>query len=338
MGTPDSAHLNLSHGSQDVDAIGFADGVAAHLRRRGLIPPGVEVTVRLLGGGVSCDVAEASFHDHHYVLKRPRGKLAVADDWFADESRIIAEADALAIAGAIVPDGVPSVVDLDEATKTLVMSRAPHDFRNWRGDLLNGRTEIEVGSRLGEMLSHWHHYPIQPAIERQLENGDRFLQLRIEPFHRVVAKRHQILAPHIERIVEQLQTRKLALVHGDFSPKNVLVGSGRVWVLDWEVAHVGDPIFDVAFLTTHLILKALHRPREAVAYRAVFDAFIQSYGDFGSQRDLNQNVGCLLLARVDGKSPATYLTQEAQAKTRTLGTVLLIEPESSADRFWADGE
>jgi aminoglycoside phosphotransferase (APT) family kinase protein len=41
---------------------------------------------------------------------------------------------------------------------------------------------------------------------------------------------------------------ELALVHGDFKANNLLVSpDGRVTVLDWEMAHIGDPVEDLAW-------------------------------------------------------------------------------------------
>jgi 5-methylthioribose kinase len=111
-----------------------------------------------------------------------------------------------------------------------------------------------------------------------------------------------------------LLEHRLCLVHGDFSPKNVLADGARVSVLDWEVAHYGDPVFDVAFLQAHLLLKAVHRPESSRAYRELADTFLRRY-DAAVPDPLRRpddylagQVGCLLLARVDGKSPAEYLT------------------------------
>jgi aminoglycoside phosphotransferase (APT) family kinase protein len=45
----------------------------------------------------------------------------------------------------------------------------------------------------------------------------------------------------------------LVLVHGDFRPANVLVRDGRLAVLlDWELAHLGDPLDDLGWYTTPL--------------------------------------------------------------------------------------
>ncbi len=41
---------------------------------------------------------------------------------------------------------------------------------------------------------------------------------------------------------------RLALVHGDFKTNNLVFGvDGRVTVLDWELAHIGDPLEDIAW-------------------------------------------------------------------------------------------
>jgi aminoglycoside phosphotransferase (APT) family kinase protein len=43
---------------------------------------------------------------------------------------------------------------------------------------------------------------------------------------------------------------RLSLVHGDFRPANVLIHNGQVEVLlDWELAHLGDPVDDLGWYT-----------------------------------------------------------------------------------------
>lgn len=46
---------------------------------------------------------------------------------------------------------------------------------------------------------------------------------------------------------------RIVLVHGDFRPANVLIADGRLSVLlDWELAHLGDPLDDLGWYTTPL--------------------------------------------------------------------------------------
>lgn len=289
------------------------------------------MTSARLTGGVSSDVLAVSGGGQHLVVKQALPKLRVEQEWLADENRIVTETHALRLIGTLTPELVPPVCDLDPETRTLVLRHAPTGWTNWRDDLLDGKVHEHVGPRLGNALAIWHGETARrKAALGRFEDVATFVQLRVDPFHRVVAKRHPTLAPRIEAVVERLLTTKACLVHGDFSPKNILVGPSGVWVLDWEVAHVGDPAFDLAFLTTHLLLKTVKRPADADAYRAVAAGFHDAYARIPgaptpADEDVVANIGCLLLARVDGKSPAAYLSRTDTGVVRALGQALLAD-------------
>jgi 5-methylthioribose kinase len=303
------------------------DAVIRHLRRRGIVTPEMPVEVRTLPGGVSGEVRAVVAPGLDLVVKRAHEELLVEDDWFADEQRLVTEGWALRLAGDLTPDAVPKVIDLDPRTHTLVMQRAPRLWCNWRSELLAGRVDPEIGARLGDLLGGWHRETAnRPELLAAFQDDTSFVQLRIDPFHRTVIERHPELAEPIEAVIERLMTRRTCLVHGDFSPKNILVGEDGIWVLDWEVAHVGDPDFDLAYLLCHLTLKAVHRPGDAQGYRATARRFLEAYGRTPDEQ-LAANVACLLLARVDGKSPADYLTEPEQERVRELGKRMLHQPE-----------
>ena len=83
-----------------------------------------------------------------------------------------------------------------------------------------------------------------------------FEQLRIDPFYRFVAAKNPAIESAIKALIAELEGDTTTIVHGDFSPKNMMVGKDdQVYVLDFEVTHVGNPVFDVAFLLAHLLCK-----------------------------------------------------------------------------------
>jgi tRNA A-37 threonylcarbamoyl transferase component Bud32 len=305
----------------------MTDGeMIALLRRRGLVDPATAVELRALPGGVSGDVREVACGGVGLVIKRAHAALRVQDEWLADEERLITEGWALRLARDLAPGSVPEVLDLDVESLTLVLERAPDAWTNWRDDLLAGTVDPAVGERLGEILATWHRLTAErPRLLASFSDRTAFRQLRIDPFHHRIAERHPDLAPSILAVAEDLLGPAHTLVHGDFSPKNVLVGENGLWVLDWEVAHAGDPVFDLAYLVCHLTLKAVHRPQDAPAYRETARRFLAAYGATPDAR-LAANVGCLLLARVDGKSPADYLGSVSRARTRELGRAVLQDP------------
>jgi Ser/Thr protein kinase RdoA (MazF antagonist) len=130
-----------------------------------------------------------------------------------------------------------------------------------------------------------------------------------------------------------------ALVHGDVSPKNILAGPDGPVFLDAECAWYGDPAFDLAFCLYNLLLKCLAPPEAAPGYLECFDALAGAYGEtvsdsaIGPLPDVEARAARLLprlfLARIDGKSPVEYITNEAdREKVRRAAGKLLSDPVS----------
>ena len=317
------------------------DALAAHLVKRGLVGPGSEVRVSSLAGGVSNDVIAVDAPGFRAVAKRALARLRVAEEWLADPARLETEGRALRLAGRLLPEVVPAVLDL--ADGYLVIERAPDGWRPWKEELLAGLADPRVAERLGYALGTWQRETAGRAdIMREFGDTTAFTQLRVDPFHRTVAERHPDLADVIGHTVDVMTRSRACLVHGDYTPKNVLTSPDHdgVWVIDWEVAHVGDPTFDPAWMAGHLLLKTIHRPESGSAYAAAARAFLNGVDTAlaGSltldSAQLVQQAGCLLLARVDGKSPADYLTDDGKRVARELARRLLAQPPASILDAW----
>jgi 5-methylthioribose kinase len=209
--------------------------------------------------------------------------------------------------------------------------------------LLAGVVGNDIAQRLGQVLACWHLATAhRPDLNEDFGDTEIFRQLRVDPFYFWVAGQHREFAAKIESIVERMTSTRSCLVHGDFSPKNVLVGPSGLWVIDWEVAHLGDPVFDIALMITHLICKALHRQADFAALRAAADAFLGSYEQCISssapeidQDYLTDQVACLVLARIDGKSPASYLNTAAREKGRMIARDVLTRGPVKWAELWA---
>ena len=365
-----------------------AGNAVAYLAGRGLIGTAEAGRARaaLLGGGVSntvvrVDVPEVSGAGgvRSLVLKQSLPRLRVAGEWYADRERIGREWAAAEYLGSVLPpSAVPQVVDTDRGNWLFVMTAAPGDGVNWKEALLDGVVDVGVAARVGSMLGIIHRRSavaagagragaIPPEL-REFADRRGFVQLRIDPYHRAAAAAHPGLAAVIETEAQRMLAQPRVLVHGDYSPKNIIVssggtgggngnsddgggGDGAVFLLDFEVAHLGNPVFDLAFLLNHLTLKAIRRPQLAGEYNGAARAFWTAYqdaagdiaGDGGAaaeserasmerdtmervllERDTLRQLGALLLARVDGKSPVEYIVAEGQkAQVRRLARELL---------------
>lgn len=285
-----------------------------------------------LGGGVSNIVVRVDTPGEPgaLVLKQSLARLRVEQEWLADQERIFRECASLRYLANFLPAGaLPRVVHEDRDNYLFVMTAAPHGGVNWKDALLSGNVDAAVAGRVGALLGSIHRHSAVsnndiPVALREFADQHCFVQLRIDPYHRATAGTHPDLADAIEGEAQRMLNRRLALVHGDYSPKNIIVsGSGasaRVFLLDFEVAHLGNPVFDPAFMLNHLTLKAIHRPELAYRYHDCAWAFWSEYCDTsgstgdsgGMERDCVRQLGVLLLARIDGKSPAEYITGTAE--------------------------
>jgi tRNA A-37 threonylcarbamoyl transferase component Bud32 len=321
------------------DAVLALDTAVPYLRRRGLLDATTRASATSLAGGVSGEVLAVDADGTHLVVKQALPQLRVQAEWKADPNRILTEAAALRLAATITPDAVPPVIDVDADNHVMVMGHAPLTLRPWKQDLLDGQVAVPVAHRLGELLSAWHSGTAHDErVARSFGDLSAFVDLRVEPFYTATARVHADLAATIGGLGERLLSNPVCLVHGDFSPKNVLTDGQTVWVLDWEVAHYGDPVFDLAFLLSHLMCKAIHR--RDVDYRPAAAAFLAAYRSARSTSvpapgtDLVAHTAALVLARVDGTSPVGYLTPPQGDRARTLARTALAAPPSDPLDLW----
>ena len=102
--------------------------------------------------------------------------------------------------------------------------------------------------------------PATPRIATRFDTLHIFRPIRLDAYLGATGLRHPgaRLAP-AKRWRRRPPRRSIALVHGDVSPKNILVGPHGPVFLDAECAWYGDPAFDLAFCLNHLLLKADRR-------------------------------------------------------------------------------
>jgi 5-methylthioribose kinase len=312
------------------------ENVGEYLVSREVFEDVGNIDVHELGGGVSNVVLVARQNDRRVVVKQALGRLRVADEWLATKERAITEGEALGLADRLIPNSVPAVLDLDRESCALTISEAPASWKNWKEQLLRGNADPLIAARLGEWLGSWQVETFEnPDIKRQFASYQSFEELRIEPFYETSAQRRPELRASIDMFVENMRARRVCLVHGDFSPKNILVGDG-FWVLDFEVAHYGDPVFDVAFMLSHLFVKRLHFPTASHELEHCIEEFWSAYQKIATSHlspiaYVIGHVGCLMVARVDGKSPVEYLTIAERDTARQVGSEFLLDPPNSID-------
>lgn len=288
------------------------EGIVDGLRRAGLIGDDHPV-FEPLAGGVSCDVWKVDTPVGPIVVKQPLGKLRVDADWEAPVERSENEVRWLQRARSVDQHLAPEVLAEFRAEHAFVL-RYLENCPVWKDELTAGRIDTGFAAAVGRSIASVHAATADSAIDQStFPSAAMFHALRVEPFILHVARTDLELAPILKAIADDLVSRRIALVHGDVSPKNILVSPDGPVFLDAECAVYGDPAFDLAFCTTHLLLKAvwLGNGRMQEAATALVDAYrdaITWEDSAGLLQRAGRLAAALLLARVEGKSPAPYLT------------------------------
>ena len=293
------------------------------------------IRLTALGGGVSNLVYLAEAPGVRCVVKQALAKLRVEQDWFCSVERIHRECAAMRALGRVLPRGaVPEVLFEDSENHIFAMQSAEPDAIPWKTLLIEGEIHESTAETIGRYHGAWLRCS-ESRPEWCEEFGDLavFDDLRVDPYYRSTAARHPELESYFASLIKECLDRRISLVHGDLSPKNILVSGESVMLIDFEVVHWGDPSFDAGFLFNHLVLKAFHRPEWADHYARLAAAYRNALareagaGFVWIEPAALRHLGGLLLARIDGKSPAEYLTGEAvRERVRSAACSLMLAP------------
>jgi aminoglycoside phosphotransferase (APT) family kinase protein len=209
------------------------------------------------------------------------------------------------------------------------MRAVPQPHENWKSMLLGGHIEPEHVEQFARLLAAIH----TAAAEIPPDFADRsyFEALRLEPYYAYTAERLPEAAGFLRRLIADTRARRAAVVHGDYSPKNILVHDRKLVLLDHEVIHTGDPGFDIGFSMAHLLSKARHLPQSRRALREAAGHYWDVYAalaDADEERCVRHSLGCLL-ARVAGRSQLEYLSEDEKSAQRQLVVRLMESPPAS---------
>ncbi len=289
------------------------------LRNQRLVKPGDAAIWTPLPGGVSSDIWRVDLPDRSLCIKCALPELKVAQHCQAPIERNAYEWAWINFAAGHCPDAVPAPIASDPEQGIFAMSFLdPEHYPVWKRMLLDGLVHTQTAARVAAIIARLHAASAGNAdVARRFQTDAIFHAIRLEPYLLATALRHPDLERSLRGLSERTAQTRIALVHGDVSPKNILLGPKGPVLLDAECAWYGDPAFDAAFCLNHFLLKCVARPQSAAAFLACYAAFSDAYLEavtWELRAEIESRIASLLaglfLARIDGKSPVEYITDE----------------------------
>ena len=321
------------------------DALLAYLRTAGHIGERESPRFETLPGGVSSRTVLVGRPDgREWVLKQSLPRLRVAVDWYSDPRRIHREALGMRWLRELAPPAsIPALLFEDRAQRLIAMEAVPRPHANWKTVLLSGGLDLRHVRQFGHLLATIHRRSAERRSEvfDVFEDRTFFETLRVEPYYSYTASQVPAASSFLTDLAAAVRARRLAIVHGDYSPKNILLHDGRLILLDHEVIHFGDPAFDLGFSLAHFLSKAHHLTAERDAFASAAATYWRVYreelGGPGwaahlEEQAVRNTLGCLL-ARVDGRSPLEYLTSAERARQRDVVVDLMRDTPVTIDQL-----
>ena len=210
-------------------------------------------TVKRLSGGASQETWAIAGGGERAILRRAPGGTSAARSSAAiglrAEAKLIEAAEAT---GVPVPRVLHVLSDGDGLGDCFLMSHVLGEtiarpiLRN--DEFQSARDQL--ASQCGDALAAIHAIPID-GLPSELQESDGLAQIAQ---YEEIYRSFNAPRPVFELAMQWLKTNAPAplppvLVHGDFRLGNLMIDqTGLVAVLDWELAHLGDPREDIAWV------------------------------------------------------------------------------------------
>jgi len=279
-----------------------------------------DCSITYCGGGVSGTVAFVQAGGRDMIVKQALAKLKVAEEWLCDPNRMQIEMKSNEVYHRLAPENVPEVYFYDHDNYIFGREAAPEHAVMWKSNLMEGQLDFVVAEKVMRSLVIVHNECSKDKeVAEFFADKTIFHDLRISPYLKFILNKHPQLTEYSQPVINELMDSAITLVHGDYSPKNVMQDGRRVYLMDFEVAHYGHPSFDLGFLSNHLILKSVHKRSFGAAYLSMLNHILDLYFNEMTYMDKSslevsylKLLPLLMIARVDGKSPVEYLVGNAE--------------------------
>jgi 5-methylthioribose kinase len=267
------------------------------------------------------------------IAKKPRTEADAQTDRFCDPARIEREALGLRHLSTLMPAATPILLFQNQKFHVLAMQAVPRPHESLEELLMHGAIEREMVRAFGKLLGTLHRESWRRRADLETIFADRalFEALRVEPYYEYSPTQVPAAAPFLGVLIEEMRATNLALTHGSYSPRSILIHNRQPVLLDHEAIHWGDPAFDVGLALAHFASAAHHlakRRSELLEAALTFwkeyrtDVRTLSWSSGLEARCVRHALACFL-AHGASRTPLDYLSRSEKTQQCALVVTLM---------------
>lgn len=231
------------------------------------------------------------------------------------------ESKALDILSSAFPEVFPNQVAFYPKESMMVLSDAIGNGVRLDEAFRRGTFSEESSASLGSLVGRIHT-KFRDADISIREDGDEEYHTKNLEYRLGYHKNHEL-----DSLVSRLKQGPRQLILGDLSPKNMGVGpDGKFTMWDLEIAHRGNPVFDVGFLAAHVVLHSrdgTEKPGRLL--KALLDGYYSTADKVGVDGiDLKQIVLGIILFRMRNEVIPYMMEVAAEDRNRISDSASLL--------------
>lgn len=270
-----------------------------------------------LRGGIINSVYRVDFGSKKIVLKQ--AFINAKSRYIScklNPDRIIKEFEAITLFKKYAKTNVlPQPIFIDRKNYVMITESIPDPFHPLKKDLINNVLDEKVAESIVKNLSRLHNSTLRKKeIISSFDNTENFMNLKIK-LQCIDITNDNAIKREIIKFINDSLSKKIALLHGDIAPKNILIHSRSVYFIDLEESYYGDPALDLGYLLAHYFLNAINNYSLDSFYDIInrmWKIYLRQINIEGEnlRKRAIKYIGIFLLSRIDGQAKADQVKSE----------------------------
>ncbi|NIG54478.1 aminoglycoside phosphotransferase family protein [Chitinophaga sp. Cy-1792] len=199
----------------------------------------------------------------------------------------------------------------DEASNTLVIAGVANG-KPLLSYLAAGKAPVTALLAVSRVLARLHtaSHNVTAYTEQPLYLNTVFRDYKLQlQYYELASHLEPDIAVKVRTLADQYKMQQLCLLHGDINTRNIVLNENTeaIGIIDFEQAHVGHPVYDLAYLLSELLIHQWYYASEVMqqAIRRMLELYfgVNTTIRYAEVRDiLNAHIGVQILYRFLGPS------------------------------------